>query len=97
MDRAEDFPHQDRQIMCLSLFRAVEWVRSSISAFSAPQSLPASENYRLVLRFNQLMTIEDDLISHCQRYPPFLKLIAPEAKIGVVNALTGMLSSLAVS
>lgn len=89
MDRAENFPPQDRQIICLSLFRAVEWIRSLLSAFSFPQSLPPSENYRLVLRLNQLITIENELYSHCQRYPAFLKLIAPEAKIGVYNPATG--------
>ena len=89
MDRAEDFSHQDRQIICLSLFRAVEWIRALLSAFSSPRSLPASENYRLVIRLNQLITMENDLYSHCQRYPQFLKLIAPDAKIGVYNPITG--------
>lgn len=90
MDRVEDFDQNDRELICLSLFRAVEWIRCLISSFSVPLSLPISENYRLIIRFNQLLTIEHELYSHCQRYPPFLKLIAPDAKIGVFNALTGL-------
>lgn len=89
MDTAENFNYQDRQIICMSLFRAVEWIRSLLSAFSTPSALSYTENYRMILRMNQLIEVENDLFSHCQRYPSFLKLIAPDIKIGTYNALTG--------
>lgn len=73
----------------MSLFRAVEWIRSLLSAFSHPSALPDTENYRMIIRMNQLIKVENDLYSHCQRYPTFLKLIAPDTKIGTYNALTG--------
>lgn len=77
------------QIICTCLLRCVEWMRCVLNQFCSPSDLPTEEWYKLLLRFNQLITAEDELYSHCQRYPPFVQLVAPNVKVGSYNTSTG--------
>jgi hypothetical protein len=74
--------------MCSTMFRCVEWLRCILTSFCDAPLLPTEEWYKLLLRFNQLISAEDELYSLCQRIPEYLKIVAPAAKVGCYNTVT---------
>jgi hypothetical protein len=74
--------------MCDTLVLSINWFRTLLNTFKK-STLPEYEMYKLVLRMNELVNVEDIFYSQCQRYPEYAKQHQKRNQLGSYNPATG--------